>query len=86
MVCLGLEPGVVGWKAQMNPLSYCCTHPINCFFKKMGRPRPLFVYFLVFSNKHYKFLQQINVKKCHAHPAFGAGIRTHDLWNMSLFP
>ena len=22
MVCLGLEPGVAGWKAQMNPLSY----------------------------------------------------------------
>ena len=22
MVCLGLEPGAAGWKAQMNPLSY----------------------------------------------------------------
>ena len=22
MVCLGLEPGVTGWKAQKNPLSY----------------------------------------------------------------
>ena len=22
MVCLGLKPGVAGWKAQMNPLSY----------------------------------------------------------------
>ena len=22
MVCLGLEPGAVGWKAQTNPLSY----------------------------------------------------------------
>ena len=22
MVCLGLEPGVAGWKAQTNPLSY----------------------------------------------------------------
>ena len=22
MVCLGLEPGAVGWKAKMNPLSY----------------------------------------------------------------
>ena len=22
MICLGLEPGAVGWKAQTNPLSY----------------------------------------------------------------
>ena len=22
MVCLGFEPGVAGWKAQTNPLSY----------------------------------------------------------------
>ena len=29
MVCLGLEPGVAGWKAQTNPLSYSGTpyHP-----------------------------------------------------------
>ena len=30
----------------------------------MGQPRPLFRLFSVFSNKHYKFLQQIYVKKC----------------------
>ena len=29
-------------------------------------------------------LQQINVKNFH--PVYGAGIRTHDLWNMSLLP
>ena len=29
----------------------------------MGQPRPLFCLFSVFSNKHYKFLQQIYVKK-----------------------
>ena len=28
MVCLGLEPGAAGWKAQTNPLSYGGT-PIN---------------------------------------------------------
>ena len=33
-------------------------------FFKMGQPRPLFHLFSVFSNKHYKFLQQIYVKKC----------------------
>ena len=25
-------------------------------------------------------------EKCHVHPVYGAGIRTHDLWNMSLLP
>ena len=25
MVCLGLDPGVAGWKAQTNPLSYSGT-------------------------------------------------------------
>ena len=25
MVCLGVEPGVAGCKAQTNPLSYCST-------------------------------------------------------------
>ena len=28
MVCLGLEPGAAGWKAQTNPLSYGGT-PYN---------------------------------------------------------
>ena len=32
--------------------------------KKMGQPRPLLCLFSVFSNKHYKCLQQIYVKKC----------------------
>ena len=31
MVCLGLEPGVAGWKAQTNPLSYSGT-PMYCFY------------------------------------------------------
>ena len=30
MVCLGLEPGVAGWKAQTNPLSYSST-PAICY-------------------------------------------------------
>ena len=30
MVCLGLKPGVAGWKTQMNPLSFGGT-PINRF-------------------------------------------------------
>ena len=31
MVCLGLEPGAAGWKAQMNPLSYGDTSTVFCF-------------------------------------------------------
>ena len=33
-----------------------------------------------------QFLQQINVKKCLVYPESCAGIRTHNLWNASLFP
>ena len=31
MVCLGLEPGAAGWKAQTNPLSYGGT-PLSCSY------------------------------------------------------
>ena len=54
-------------------------------FLKMGQPRPLFRLFLVFSNKHYKFLQQKYMWK-NVHPVYDAGIRTHDFWNVSLLP
>ena len=49
----------------------------------MGYPRPLFRLFSVYSNK-LQFLQQINVKNIL--PEYGAGIRTHDLLNMSSLP
>ena len=32
MVCLGLEPGAAGWKAQTNPLSYGGTPNIILHF------------------------------------------------------
>ena len=48
----------------------------------MGQPRPLYVYFQSFQT--IQFLQQINVKN--VHPVDGAGIRTHDLLNMSCHP
>ena len=31
MVCLGLEPGGAGWKAQTNPLSYGGTPTLIIF-------------------------------------------------------
>ena len=55
-------------------------------FLKMGQTRPLFRLFSVFFKQTIQFLQQINVKKCHVHPVYGAGIRTHDLWIVSLLP
>ena len=45
----------------------------------IGHPWPLFVYFRLFV-----FLQQINVKN--VNPLYCAGIRTHNLQNMSLLP
>ena len=41
MMCLEVEPGAAGWKAQMNPLSYGGTQRIMLshtfpFFKKRG--------------------------------------------------
>ena len=46
----------------------------------MGQPRPIFRLFSVFSNKQYNF----NNYKCHVHPVYGAGIRTHDLSNIVI--
>ena len=53
------------------------------FFKKWAILGLFFVYFRLFKQT-LQFLQQINVKN--VHPVYGAGIRTHDLWNMSLLP
>ena len=47
--------------------------------------RPLLSFiFGLFKQTSLQFLQQIYVKI--VHPVNGAGIRTHDLQNMSLFP
>ena len=32
MVCLGFKPGVAGWKAQTNPLSYCGTPMLDIIY------------------------------------------------------
>ena len=50
----------------------------------MGQQWPLFHLFLVFSTKHYNFYNNYMWKN--VHPVYGAGIQTHDLWNVSLFP
>ena len=52
-------------------------------FFKWAIPGLFFVYFCLFKQT-LQFLQQINVKN--VHPEYGAGIRTHNLRNMSLLP
>ena len=48
----------------------------------MGQPLPLFRLFSVFFKQTLQFLQYVK----NVHPVYGAGIRTHDLRNVSLFP
>ena len=50
MVCLGLEPGAAGWKAQTNPLSYGCTPKIYLFCDKIEEKRYLFLKFNNFAH------------------------------------
>ena len=57
-------------------LFFCLAMARYLFFQ------PLFRLFSSFQT--LQFLQQINVKN--VHPVYGAGIQTHDLWNMSLLP
>ena len=53
------------------------------FLLRNGSFSALFVYFRLFKQT-LQFLQDINVKNIH--PVYGAGIRTHNLRNMSLLP
>ena len=47
---------------------------------KWAIPGLFLIYFRLYKQS-LQFLQQINVNNFH-----GAGIRTHNLWNMSLLP
>ena len=60
----------------------CCVVTWRLFIIKWANPG-LFLFF-VFSNT-LQILQQICMWK-NVHPVYGAGIRTHNLWNMSLLP
>ena len=63
--------------------SFCLCSIYIIFLKKWANPGLFFIYFRLFKHT-LQFLQQINVKN--VHPVYGAGIRTHNLWNMSLLP
>ena len=55
------------------------------FFKKKWAISGLFLFIYgLFQANINTIFQQINVKN--VHPVYGAGIRTHDLQNMSLLP
>ena len=47
----------------------------------MGQPQPLFVYFRSFQTNITNIYNKYMWKN--VHPVYGAGIRTHDLWNES---
>ena len=53
---------------------------------KNGPTSASFSFIFGLSKQTIQYLQQINVKKCHVNPVSGAGIRTHDLWNVSRLP
>ena len=45
--------------------------------------------FQIFSSFQTRIISIFTTNKCekrHVHSVFGAGIRTHNLWNMSLLP
>ena len=52
----------------------------------MGQPRPLFNIFSSFQKYITNFTTNRYLCEKNVHPVYGAGIRTHDLWNMSLLP
>ena len=51
----------------------------------MGHPRPLFRLFSSFQTNITILTTNIGMWK-NVHPVYGAGIRTHNLWNTSLLP
>ena len=64
-------------------MEVCLYRNEQFFLKKRVIPSLFFIYFRLLKQT-LQFLQQINVKN--VHPVYGAGIRTHDLLNMSLLP
>ena len=75
------------WNQKLSNFSKCCpkiTHS-NFFLKKWANLGLFFVYFRSFQTNNTIFTTN-QCEKCHVHPVSGAGIRTHDLWNVSLLP
>ena len=93
--CCGWVGGAVGSDVKdLPPLNP--THPsatifylstflsLRSFFFFLNGPTPAsFSFIFGLFKQTLQFLQQIIVKN--VHPLYGAGNRTHDLWNVSLF-
>ena len=62
-----------------------CTCLVSFLIFFMVQPTPLFRLFLSFQT-NITILTTNQCEKCHVHPLSGAGIQTHDLWNVSLLP
>ena len=69
-----------------------CTSPtahlllsLSFFLKKWANPGLFFVYIWPFQTNN-TILKTNQFGKGHVHPVYGAGIRTHDLQNVSLLP
>ena len=56
MVCMGFEPGVAGWKARMNPLSYVLR---NCHCRHICQIHNLWMSI----NNHRVFIRLTNRTK-----------------------
>ena len=64
MVCLGLEPGAAGWKAQTNPLSYGGTPQDHfvCLSKIVFHSLSLIVTYYVGCRLDQSFPMYCNIK------------------------
>ena len=71
---------------RTNPLRYGApTLGLQLFFFKWANPGPFFFYFRSFQT-NITTIFTTNICGKNVHPVYGAGIRTHDLRNVSLFP
>ena len=80
MECLGFEPWTADESTEQWPPPSISKVMQNYF---LNRPTPAsFSFIFGLPKQTLQFLQQINVKN--VHPVYGAGIRTHNLQNVSL--
>ena len=88
ILCNDLCVYLIGIPNLKQTFSICLiwrsTWKIKSSFLKWTNPGLFFIYFRLL--KHIlQILQQVGIWK-NVHPVFGAGIWTHNLWNMSLLP
>ena len=77
MVCLGLEPGAAGWKAQTNPLSYGGTPTLGKYLA--SKPvKPIFKQVLGDGEKF------VNVASIVVHPSYNTTFQDNDFALLKL--